>query len=45
MNQIEKFMDEMKFNLFNKINKYCSPKFLDIEKVYKKKGDFIPLIY
>jgi hypothetical protein len=35
----------MKFNLFNKINKYCSPKFLEIEKQYKKKGDYIPLIY
>lgn len=36
----------MKLNLFSVINsKYCSQRFLEIEKLYKSQGDYIPLIY
>ena len=35
----------MRISLFAKLNKNCSPKFLEFEKIYKNKADFIPLLY
>jgi hypothetical protein len=45
VNHVEKLVEDLKFSLFNKINKYCSPRFLEVEKVYKKKGDYVPLLF
>ena len=38
-------MDEMRVNLFAKIDKFCPVKFLEIEKKYKNDDDYVPLLY
>lgn len=35
----------MRSSLFSKISKFCSGKFLEMEKVYKSEGNYVPLLY